>query len=81
MNKLIKNAVRNAARSFFRQMPLFRRARGDSFDVNEIAFFLAAIESARFHQRKMRTARALDSDLHLLEHAMGLAPASGLIWP
>jgi hypothetical protein len=79
MNEFIKNTVRRAARGFFGQMPLFRRARGDSFDINEVAFFLAAVESARFHQRHMQTAKAFGSDLQLLEHAMGLASAKGLI--
>lgn len=79
MNKLIKNTVRRAAHGFFRQMPLFRRTRGDSFDVGEVAFFLAAVESARFHQKNMQTAKAFDSDLQLLKHAMGQASAKGLI--
>jgi len=58
---------------------LFRRARGDSFDILEVAFFAAAMESARFYEDCMLTAESFETDLELLTHAMSLAPAEGLV--
>jgi hypothetical protein len=61
------------------QDALFRRPRGDSYDVLDIAFFSAALDSARFYEECMLTALAFDDDLSLLTHAMELAPKEGLI--
>lgn len=58
---------------------LFGRARGDSFNIIEVASFAAAMESARFYEDFMLTARAFDNDLHLLTHALSIAPKEGLV--
>jgi len=78
MKSLVKSAVRKASRAAL-QDATFRRPRGDSFDVLEAAFFNAALDSARFYEEFMLTARSFDTDLSLLEHAVGIAPANGLI--
>jgi predicted O-methyltransferase YrrM len=78
MKTFVKDVARKASRSML-QEALFRRPRGDSFDILDVAFFTAAMESAQFYEEFMLTARALDSDLALLTHAMTLAPAAGLI--
>jgi hypothetical protein len=57
----------------------FRRPKGDSFDILDVAFFAAALESARFYEETMLTALAFGSDLELLTHAMSVAPTEGLI--
>src|ERR1700761_7111976 len=76
--KSLKNVARKASRSLM-QEALFRRPRGDSFDVLDVAFFSAAVESAKFYEEHMLTAQAFDDDLALLAHAVSLAPAEGLI--
>jgi hypothetical protein len=78
MKSLVKNVARKASRSLM-QEALFRRPRGDSFDVLDVAFFSAAVDSAKFYEEHMLTARAFEDDLALLGHAMGIAPAQGLI--
>jgi hypothetical protein len=57
----------------------FGRARGDSFDIMEVAFFDAARESARFWLDRMPKALAFENDMALLGHGVGLAPAEGMI--
>jgi hypothetical protein len=78
MKAFVKNVARKASRTML-QEALFRRTRGDSFDILDVAFFAAAMESAQFYEEFMLTARAMDSDLSLLSHAMSIAPAEGLI--
>jgi Macrocin-O-methyltransferase (TylF) len=78
MKSLVKSAVRKASRAVM-QDAIFRRPRGDSFDVLDIAFFTAAMDSARFYEEFMPTAGAFDTDLLLLSHAMSIAPINGLI--
>ena len=78
MKSLVKSAVRKASRAVL-QDAIFRRPRGDSFDVLDIAFFSAAMDSARFYEEFMLTAGAFDTDLLLLSHAMSIAPTKGLI--
>ena len=78
MKSLVKSALRKASRTVLQDM-VFRRPRGDSFDLLDVAFFTAAMDSARFYEEFMLTARALDTDLSLLSHAMSIAPAKGLI--
>jgi hypothetical protein len=78
MKSIVKDVARKASRSLMKEA-VFRRPRGDSFDVLDIAFFSAALESAQFYEEHMLTALAFDDDLSLLTHAMELAPAEGLI--
>ena len=79
LGKRAKSVIRRASSIVLRELPLFRRVRGDSFDVIEMAFFAAALESADFYQEHMLTADAFDNDLALLSHAMKIAPADGMI--
>jgi hypothetical protein len=58
---------------------VFRRLRGDSFDIMDVAFFSAAMDSARFYEEFMLTASSFDTDLLLLTHAMSIAPTEGLL--
>lgn len=78
MKSLMKQVARKASKTLM-QEALFRRPRGDSFDVLDVAFFSAALESARFYEEFMLTAQAFDDDLLLLTHAMSMAPSEGLI--
>jgi hypothetical protein len=78
MKSFVKSAVRKASRAVL-QDAIFRRPRGDSFDVLDIAFFSAAMDGARFYEEYMLTAGAFDTDLLLLSHAMSIAPTKGLI--
>lgn len=78
MKSLVKSAVRRASKGVL-QDSVFSRPRGDSFDVLDVAFFSAAMESAAFYEEFMLTASAFESDLLLLTHAMNLAPKEGLI--
>src|ERR1700677_3210664 len=79
LRNLTKSAIRRISGSLLRELPLFRKARGDSFDVIELAYFAAGLESAGFYQDHMLTADALENDLALLAHAMKMTPADGLI--
>jgi hypothetical protein len=78
MKSLVKSVVRKTTQSVLQQS-VFSRPRGDSFNVMDVAYFAAALQSAEFYEEFMLTARAFDSDLSLLTHAMGSAPDSGLI--
>jgi hypothetical protein len=78
MKALVKSAVRKASRAVL-QDAVFRRPRGDSFDILDIAFFSAAMDSAQFYEEYMLTAGAFDTDLLLLSHALSVAPTDGMI--
>lgn len=78
MKSLVKSAVQKASRAVL-QDAIFRRPRGDSFDVLDMAFFTAGMDSARFYEEFMLTAKTFESDLRLLDHAMSIAPAAGLV--
>ena len=78
MKSLVKSVVRKASKVVL-QDAVFRRPRGDSFDLLDIAYFTAARDSARFYEEFMLTASAFDTDLLLLSHAMSIAPRNGLI--
>jgi predicted O-methyltransferase YrrM len=79
LRKRANSVFRRAFRHLVREMPFFRRVRGDSFDVIELAFFAAALESATFYQEHLPTADVFDNDLALLSHAMEIAPSVGMI--
>lgn len=72
-----KSGIRRALGVVLRDS--FFRRRGDSFDVIEVAFFAAALESAKFYEEHMLTAEVFDNDLTLLSHALEIAPADGMI--
>jgi hypothetical protein len=78
MKSVVKSMVRRASKGVLQQA-VFTRPRGDSFDVLDVAFFRAAMESAEFYEEHLITAEAFDTDLELLTHAMSLAPHGGLI--
>lgn len=69
-DKLIKRTAENL---------LFYKKRGDSFDVIEIAFLKAALQSADYYEQRLFTAAMFNSDLDLLTHSLRTAPADGLI--
>jgi hypothetical protein len=72
-----KSAIRRALRIVLRES--FFRRRGENFDIMEMAYFAAALDSANFYQERMLTADAFDNDLTLLSHAIEIAPANGMI--
>ena len=78
MKSVVKSMVRHASKGVLQQS-VFRRPRGDSFDVMDVAYFRAAMQSAEFYEESLLTARALDTDLDLLTHALSIAPKQGLI--
>jgi len=78
MKEFVKSAVRRVSKVAL-QDAMFRRPRGDSYHVLDIAFFSAAMESARFYEEFMLTAGAFDTELLLLSHAMRIAPTTGPI--
>jgi len=78
----MKSQLKSAARKFYGAAtggPIFHRPRGDSYDVLDVAFFKAALDSAAFYEEKMITATAYDSHLTLLTHALEIASADGLV--
>jgi hypothetical protein len=77
----MKSQLKSAARKFYGAAtggPVFHRPRGDSYDVLDVAFFKAAMDSAEFYEEEMINAIAYDSHLALLTHALEIAPAEGL---
>lgn len=78
MKSVVKSMVRKASDRVL-QRPMFGRPRGDSFDVLDVAFFRAAMESAEFYEEFLLTAQAFDTDLDMLTHALSIAPKDGLI--
>ncbi|MGY4615500.1 hypothetical protein ACVWZ4_000727 [Bradyrhizobium sp. USDA 4472] len=68
-DKLIKRTAEN--------LPFYKK-RGDSFDVIEIAFLKAALQSAEYYEQHLFTAATFDSDLDLLTAALRLVKTDGL---
>jgi predicted O-methyltransferase YrrM len=52
--------------------------QSDSFNVLEVAFLTAALESALYYEKRMRSAPAFDNKFDLLSHAIQLAKSDGL---
>jgi methyltransferase family protein len=75
---LVKSVVRHTTQSVL-QHSVFTRPRGDSFNMMDVAYFNAAVESAQFYEEFMLTAQSFGSDLELLAHALQSAPRDGLI--
>jgi hypothetical protein len=79
LRKRAKSAIHRVSGALLSGLPLFRREHGDSFDIIEVAFLAAALESANFYQEHMLTADTFDNNLALLSHAMEKAPFDGMI--
>jgi hypothetical protein len=78
----MKAGLKSAARKFYGAAtggPVFHRPRGDSYDILDVAFFRAALDSAAFYEEEMITAASYGSHLELLTHALQIAPAEGMI--
>lgn len=60
------------------QSPLFRRKRGDCFDILEIALLKAAYESAELYQAHLLSTPAFESNLDLMSASVLQACRSGL---
>jgi predicted O-methyltransferase YrrM len=56
----------------------FSKPREDSFDILEVAFFKAALDSAGHYEKHFLTCPAFDGDLSLLSKALDLAEPNGL---
>jgi hypothetical protein len=56
----------------------FPKPRGDSFDILEIAYFRAALDSADHYEKHFLTCPAFDRDVSLLSKALDLAQPNGL---
>ncbi len=78
MKQAILNTIDKVASRASQTLP-FRKARGDSFDVIEVAFLKAAYEAAEYYEQNLLTARPFHSDLDLLSHAIKIAIQPGLI--
>lgn len=78
---MIRDSVRQLADSFarrvWRQGPF--RKRGESFDVQEAANFLAVLESAQYFCDRMERAKICGGDLELLSYASTAAKLDGLV--
>jgi hypothetical protein len=53
LRKRAKSAIHRVSGALLSGLPLFRREHGDSFDIIEVAFLAAALESANFYQEHM----------------------------
>ena len=76
IDRLTEFAVDSVAHVMSRRFPARYQ---DSFDVLITAQADAALTSAQYYQQHMLTAPNLASDLDLLEHAVRLAPLTGLV--
>ncbi|APA16224.1 hypothetical protein SS1G_10415 [Sclerotinia sclerotiorum 1980 UF-70] len=52
--------------------------QSESFNLLEVAFLTAALESALYYETRMRSAPAFDNKFNLLSHAIQLAKSDGL---
>jgi predicted O-methyltransferase YrrM len=58
--------------------PLLKKARGDSFNLLEVAFLKAAYESAAYYEQHLIKTPAFASDLDLLSAAVQVSNPNGL---
>jgi hypothetical protein len=58
--------------------PLLEKAH-DSYNVYEVAKWRAALQSARYFEKKLLTALQFEDRAAILAHALGLAPQEGLV--
>jgi hypothetical protein len=61
-----------------RLLPLRKRAGGGNFNILEVAALKAALDSAKYYERNLLTARSLHNDFDLLAHAASIAKRDGL---
>ena len=69
----LRAAVRGPAPS-----PLLRKAN-DSYNVYEVAKWRAALQSARYFEKRLLTTLHFDHRSEILSHALSLAPKTGLV--
>ena len=60
------------------QSPTFQKRHGDSFNIQEISFFRAAVESAEYFDQCFGATPAFESDLDLLTATISQANPKGL---
>lgn len=78
MKEFAKKAISRISRLAAREIRLVGQG-GDSFNLTDVAFLMAAMDSARFVEENMPSAKILPSDLALLTNAVESAPRDGLI--
>lgn len=61
------------------RQPLLSPSAHGNPDIIELARFRAGMDSAAYYEEHMLTARAFESDLALLAHAIDIAPRDGLV--
>jgi len=76
MKRLALELVDRFSRRMWKAGPL---AKGDSFDVEQIANLMAAFESARYYTRRMLNCKKSQNALDLLSYALSLATLPGVI--
>jgi len=77
MKQQVLSVVDRLARRAARSMA-FSKPRGDSFDIMEMAFFKAALDSAEYYEKHSPACPSFDTDLALLSKALDLARPEGL---
>jgi Macrocin-O-methyltransferase (TylF) len=78
MKTLIKRAIKKMSRLAMQELQIVGHT-GDSFNMTQVEFLMAAVESIRFKETHMAAAKAIRTDLDLLTHALSKAPREGLI--
>lgn len=74
----LKKLLRDAADALVRRIGPFSR-RGDSFNIVDTATWAAALDSADYYARHMRTVPTFKNDLELFGAAIAQAPEIGLV--
>lgn len=79
MKNIIKNAISRIGRHMTVQaiVPALQRV-GESFNIETVACFRAAWETAEFYEAHLDAAKAFASGVELLTHAIGIAEPTGL---
>jgi hypothetical protein len=77
VKKQILGVFDRLTRRAIRQLP-FQKARGDSFDIVEVAFLKAAAESAELYESHLIRAPSFPTYLSLLDEAAQTAKVGGL---
>ena len=77
MKHLIERLLDKFAQRVVRRISFLRF--GDSFDVQEMAFARAAMESVDYYEAELRNAAQFTDNMALLAHAVSIAPKDGLL--
>ena len=77
MKHLIERLLDKLAQRVVQRISFLRF--GDSFDVQEMAFARAAMESVDFYEAELRNASPFADSMALLAHAVSIAPEDGLL--